>query len=132
MSEKTAGQELAATLRRIKGVGTRTRRRRGSLDLHADMIESIYNATTYPGYYTGDTHRVLTGAWIIYCAYTKHVTGHRIAALTQYAIGQMSPWRFAGFLGDMLDSGITNVGAGAEEFFRAMRPTAAGVILSDI
>lgn len=119
--EKTAGQELAATLRRIKGVGTRTRRWRGKLDLHADMVESLYNATTYPGFYTGGTHRVLAGAWIVYCAYSKHVAGHRIAALVQYAIGQMSPWRFAEFLGDMLDSGMTNVGEEAERFFREMQ-----------
>jgi hypothetical protein len=130
--EQTAGQHLAATLRHIKGAGTRTHRWRQGTDLHADMIESIYNATSYPGYYTGDTHRVLTGAWIVYCAYTKHVLGHRIDPLVQRLIGEMSAWQFAGFLGAMLDAGFTSVGVQAEAFFQDMRPAALAIYQPDV
>lgn len=116
---KTAGQELTNTLRRYFKVGTRTRRYRNGTDLHGDMIEAIQVATTYPGYYSGDTDRVLRSAWSVYCAYSKHVGGYRIDGSLRRRITDMSPYQFAAFLGRMVDADVTNAFEG-EMFFAEM------------
>lgn len=45
--------------------------------------------------------------------------GYRIPGILAYRISQMTPWQFAGFLGEMVDAGVTNVGEG-EVFFSKM------------
>lgn len=105
---QTAGQQLAATLRRLERIGTRTRRYRGRLSVIERMLEHIQLATVLPGYHTGETHKVLTSAWAIYCAWSKHVEGYRIRPELHAQISRMSPWQTAKFLGEMVDAGITN------------------------
>lgn len=112
----TPGQQLTAELRRRFHVGPRTRCYRNRLDLHRDMIEAIYNATAYPGYYGEDATRILGAAWGTYLAYTKHVNGYRIDGTLRLWITSLSPYRFAALLGRMVDAGVTNTGAG-ETFF---------------
>lgn len=116
---KTRGQELALTLRRHFRIGTRTRRYRNGIDLHEVILEALANATHYPGYYTGETHRVFTSAWAVYCSYRKHVDGYRIDGRLRYKISLMSAWAFTALLGEMVDAGVETVGDG-ERFFAEM------------
>lgn len=116
---KTKGQDLADTLRQMLSIGTRTRRYRGRTDLHAEMLEAIQVATEYPGYYTGAKNDALQGAWSVYCAYQKHVGGYRIDGTVRRRIVEMSPYRFAALLGQMVDAGVTNAFEG-ELFFAEM------------
>jgi hypothetical protein len=120
MSTPTAGQKLAATLRQMFSVGTRTRRWRKGNDIHAEFMEAIRNATVYPGYYTGDKHTALAGAWSVYNTWSKHVDGYRIDPVLRSKIAKLSPWQLANLLGRMVDAGITNTGEG-EMFFAALQ-----------
>lgn len=117
---QTAGQQLAATLRRIERIGTRTRRYRGALDLHEQMIDVIRTATVYPGYFTGETHTVLTGAWAVFTNWSKHVDGGRIDPVLRSKIAALSPWQLANLLGQMVDAGVTNCAEG-ERFFANLK-----------
>ena len=125
---QTAGQALAATLRRYFSVGPRTRRYRldryGLMrDLHADMIEGIMNAAQYgPGFYAEATQDALRPGFGTALAYEKHVRGYRISGTLAYEINSMSPWHFAALLGEMVDAGVTCAGDG-ERFFAQMRST---------
>lgn len=116
----TQGRKLADNLRKNFGVGPRSRRYRNGVDLHADMIEALQNATFYPGYYSGERNEIFTAAYGVYLSYIKHVDGYRIDGALRYRISQMSPHAFAGLLGDMLDAGVSNVGEG-ERYFSSMR-----------
>jgi hypothetical protein len=119
----TAGKTLAAELRRYFSIGTRTRRRighRGTLtDMHGDMIAAIMNAAWYPGYYVERTQDALHAGFGAALAYEKHVKGYRIDGTLASEINGMSPWRFAGLLGKMVDAGVTCTGDG-ERFFAGM------------
>lgn len=117
---QTAGQQLAAMLRKVERIGTRTRRYRKGLDMHQAMIEAIRNATVYPGYWTGEKHAVLSGAWTVFANWSKHVDGGRIDPVLASKIAQLSPWRFAALLGEMVDAGVTNTGEG-EIFFSNLK-----------
>lgn len=126
-TQNTAGQELAAALRRYFSIGTRTRRYRkdsyGSrCDLHADMIEAITIATQYPGAYTECTENALRPGFGAALAYAKHVGGFRIDGNLYRRISEMTAWQFAGLLGQMVDAGVTNTGTG-EQFFSSMNRT---------
>lgn len=116
---KTPGQVLAAELRREFSIGARTRRRRGRTDFRRDIIEAIESATRYPGTYVGARHEAYARAWVIACAWRKHVDGYRIDGVLHSRITQMSPWQLTALLGRMVDAGISNVGE-AEVFFQAM------------
>lgn len=113
---KTAGQQLAATLRRIKNVGPRTRSYRDGIDVKAEMIESIRNEWMYPGYYQGATADALRTGFPALLSWDKHVEGYRIDGELRYQITLLTPYQFAGFLGQMIDAGVANVGDG-ERFF---------------
>lgn len=119
----TKGQELTATLRKSFRINTRSRIRRDGMDLRAEMLDAIRNAVYYPGYYGEEktaTYREAIGA---VQSYDKHVDGYRIDGMLRFQITSMSPWQFAGFLGEMVDAGVTNVGEG-ERFFQKMRTAA--------
>lgn len=118
MSE-TAGQQLTATLRRYFSVGPRTRRYRKGADLHAGMIEALYLAAQYPGYYCQPTQDALHAGYGAALSYSKHVGGYRIDGSLAASIQAMSPWAFAAMLGAMVDAGVTCTGDG-ERFFAAM------------
>ena len=119
----TAGQELAAALRRYFSIGTRTRRYRRRdgyrQDLHADMIEAITNAVQYPGYFTEATTAKLTPGWGAALSYGKHVGGYRIDGTLAYRINSMTAYQFAALLGEMADAGVACTGDG-ERFFADM------------
>lgn len=120
----TAGQELTATLRRYFSVGARTRRYRKDrygdrCDLHRDMIEALMLAAQYPGYYCEGTQAAFRAGYGTALAYEKHVGGYRISGTLAQRINAMSPWQFAALLGEMVDAGVENTGAG-ERFFSEM------------
>lgn len=118
-TQSTAGQALTATLRRYFSLGTRTRRYRKGTDLHAEMIEAIELAAQYPGYYVERTQDALSAGFGTALAYGKHVCGYRISGTLAQRINDMSPWQFAGLLGQMVDAGVETTGAG-ERFFSEM------------
>jgi hypothetical protein len=117
---KTAGQKLAATLRKLNKVGTRTRRYRGNVNVVEMMLEDIRTATVYPGSFSTDAQTVLTSAWGVYSAWQKHIDGHRIDGALWGKIKDLSPWQTANLLGQMVDAGITNNGE-AEVFFANLK-----------
>jgi hypothetical protein len=123
-TQTTAGQELAATLRRYFPIGTRTRRYRKDSygcrqDLHAKMAEAITYAATLPGYHTERTQVALAAGFGAALPYDKHVKGHRVPGILAQRINAMTPWQFAGLLGDLVDAGVTSTGEG-ERFFAEM------------
>ena len=122
-TQNTAGQDLTAALRRYFSLGTSTRRYRkdeyGRRDMHAAMIEAIENAAQYPGYYSEGTQDALHAGFGVALSYRKHVDGYRIDGTLRFAITEMTAWQFAALLGQMVDAGVTNTGAG-ERFFAEM------------
>lgn len=116
---KTQGQQLADSLRSNFRIGGRTRRYRGGLDMHDEMIEALANATNYPGYYTGKRHELFTAAHGVVLSWIKHVKGCRIDGTLAYRISRLTPYQFASLLGQMMDAGVTNCGEG-ERFFSEM------------
>jgi hypothetical protein len=110
---------LAAKLRAMHKVGSRTMDNRDKGSLRALMLHDIAAASCNPGYFAGDTQEALKPAWTALCAYDKHVLGHRIDPSLAEKIREMSPHTFAGFLGGMVDSGCTNVGE-FEQYFAYM------------
>ncbi|MEU8968142.1 hypothetical protein AB0D11_02505 [Streptomyces monashensis] len=115
----TKGQQFAKTMRSNLGIGARTRRFRKGVDLHAEILECIRNATYYPGYYTGERAELFQAAFGAQVSYGKHIAGYRADATVIAHINSLSPWQFCALIGDMVDAGITNVGEG-EAFFAEM------------
>lgn len=122
-TQDTAGRNLTSALRRYFSVGPRTRRYRKGTDLHAEMIEAICLAAQYAGYYAEGTQDALHAGFGTALAYDKHVRGYRISGTLAHEINSMSPWRFAGLLGQMVDAGVETTGAG-ERFFSDMSKAA--------
>jgi hypothetical protein len=118
-TQRTAGQDLTATLRTYFHVSARTRRVRKGQNIPADMLNMIANAAQYPGYYNEAQHAALNGSYALLLSWQKHVEGYRIDGMLRYRLTTMTPWAFSAFLGDMLDAGVTNVGQ-AEVFFADM------------
>lgn len=116
----TAGTDFAKMVRKNFGIGARTRTYRGGMNLKNEILEAIANANNYPGYYNETKTAIFHPAFPVMLAYAKHVQGGRVDPMVAYQIELMSPWRFAGLLGDMIDAGVTNAYEG-EAFFRNMR-----------
>lgn len=119
----TKGQELAATLRNSFRINSRSHTYRDGMDLRTEMLDAIRNATYYPGYYSAEKTAIYREAIGAVQSYEKHVDGFRIDGVLRYRITSMSPWQFAGMLGQMVDAGVSNVGEG-ERYFTAMRAAA--------
>jgi hypothetical protein len=116
----TKGQQFAKTMRNNLGIGARTHRHRKGVDLHAEILECIRNATYYPGYYTGERAELFQAAFGAQVSYGKHIAGYRADAKVVAHINALTPWQFCALLGDMVDAGINNVGEG-ERFFAELR-----------
>ncbi len=120
----TTGEALTATLRSSFRINSRSRDHRDGGSLKADMLESIENAVWYPGYYSPERTALSQAAFGAVLAYRKHVDGFRVDGMVRYQIMRMSPWQFAGLIGEMVDAGVENTGAG-EVFFGRMSRSAA-------
>ena len=118
----TKGQEFAKTMRKNLGIGTRTRRRRLGLDLHAEILECIQYAVFEPGWYTEVRQELFRSAFGAWQSYNKHIAGYRANSNVIARINGLSPWQFCALLGQMIDADITNVGEG-EQFFSDMART---------
>jgi hypothetical protein len=116
----TSGTEFAKMVRKYFHIGAQTRTHRGGRNMKDEILEAIATSNNYPGYYNEDQTKLFRAAYPIFNAYLKHVKGHRIDGMTAYEIEMMSPYKFAGFLGEMIDAGITNSFEG-ELFFQNMR-----------
>jgi len=119
----SAGTEFAKMVRKNFGISARTRTYRGGMNMKNEILEAIATSNNYPGYYSEEKSAVFRTAYPIMNAILKHVKGGRIDPMVAYEIEKMSPWQYAGFLGEMIDAGITNNGE-AEIFFQKMRPMA--------
>lgn len=120
---QSAGQILAATLRRNFRIGARTGRY-GKVfgtrtDLHNEMVEAIEHAVQLPGYYGPERTEILRAAWGAAMSYRKHVNGYRIDGMLAMHINGLTAYQFAALLGRMVDAGVTTTGDG-ELFFAAM------------
>lgn len=115
----TKGQQFAKTMRSNLGIGTRTRRFRKGLDLHADILECIQHAVFDAGWYSETRQELFRTAFGVWQSYNKHIAGHRANANVTSHINALSPWQFCTLLGEMVDAEITNVGEG-ERFFAEM------------
>lgn len=116
----TKGQQFAKDMRKNLGIGTRTRRTRNGIDLHADILECIQHAKYDEGWYLPEREELFSeasGAWM---SYDKHIAGYRVDAKVIAYVNGLSPWQFCNLLGEMVDAGITNVGEG-ERFFAQLR-----------
>jgi len=71
---------------------------------------------SYPGYFGESTTKLFGLGYTVACSYIKHIDGYRISGTKIAAIKAMTPYRFAAFLGEMVDAGITCTGE-AETFF---------------
>jgi len=116
----SVGTEFAEMVRKNLKMNGRTRNNRGGHNLKRDIIEAIANAVFYPGYYNEERTALYRAAYPVYCSYTKHVMGSRVAPMVAYEIEMMTPYQFAGFLGEMIDAGVTTAFEG-EIFFQNMR-----------
>lgn len=112
----TKGQQFAKSMRDNHGIGTRTRRHRKGVDLHAEIMESIRNATFYPGWYGEERQEIFRAAFGAWQSYNKHIAGYRANANVVSHINALSPYQFCALIGRMIDAGISNVGEG-ERFF---------------
>lgn len=120
----SAGTEFAKMVRKNFGISARTRTYRGGMNMKNEILEAIANANNYPGYYSEAKTELFRPAFPVMLAYAKHVQGGRVDPMVAYQIEMMSPWQFAGLLGEMIDAGITNNFEG-EIFFQNMRQSVA-------
>lgn len=115
----TTGQQLTTSLRKSFKIGPRTRDRRDGVSLKRDMLDSIRNAISYEGFHGPERTALCRAAAGALYSYEKHVDGYRIDGELRAHIVGMTPYRFAAFLGEMVDAGVTNVGEG-EQFLARM------------
>lgn len=120
----TAGTEFAKMVRKNFRMSAQTRTYRGGMNLKNEILEAIANANNYPGYYSETKTELFRPAFPVMLAYAKHVQGGRVNPMVAYQIEMMSPWQFAGLLGEMIDAGVTNAFEG-EVFFQNMRQSVA-------
>lgn len=115
----TKGQQFAKDMRKNLGIGTRTRRFRKGLDLHADILECIQHATFEAGWYSEARQELFRAAFGAWQSYNKHIVGYRASANVVSHINTLPPYQFCALLGQMVDAEISNVGEG-ERFFADM------------
>ena len=105
----TKGQEFAKTITRLNKIGGRTRRYRAGRDLFATMLNEAQEGVTAPFMYSEATAKTLATGWTAVQAYYKHIEGGRVRPETCLAVKALSPYRFAQFLGRMIDAEISNM-----------------------
>jgi hypothetical protein len=118
--EMTKGQQFAKVMRKNLGIGTRTRRFRKGVDLHADILECIQHAVFDAGWYQPEREELFRAAFGAWQSYDKHIAGYRANTNVISHVNALSPWQFCSLLGEMVDAEITNVGQG-ERFFAQLR-----------
>ena len=120
----STGTDFAAMVRKARHMSPRTRTYRDGFNMKDEVLDDIAASNNFPGYFNETRTALYSAAFPVLNAYLKHVKGGRIDGMTAYRIQMMSPWQFAGFLGEMIDAGITNNFEG-EVFFQNMRKAQA-------
>lgn len=105
----TKGQEFAKTVTRINGIGGRTRRYRKGADLFNLILSDVQTAVESPFAFSKTSTAALTSGFIAAWAYHQHIDGGRARPEICLAVKDLSPYRFAQFLGRMIDAGISNM-----------------------
>jgi hypothetical protein len=99
----TAGQTLAAEVRSMYRIGTRTRwgaKRPCRTLTRAAIIEDLRHAIgEFRGIESERRTAVLDAAFTALNAYGKFVDGYRIDGVLRWKITTSTPWQFAAFLG---------------------------------
>jgi hypothetical protein len=116
----TKGQQFAKDMRKNLGIGSRTRRFRNGIDLHADILECIQHAVFNAGWYSEARQELFRSAFGAWQSYDKHIAGYRADGNVVAHINALSPYQFCSLLGRMVDAEITNVAEG-ERFFAQVR-----------
>lgn len=116
---KTAGQQLAAELRRMFSIGTRTRRARKGQRLIPTILYELCANVQYAGCNSPERTAILRPGFPVSLAWSKHVDGCRIDGFLHSRFDRMTPYQFCALLGRMVDAGVTNNGEG-ERFFDEM------------
>lgn len=111
---ETPGQALTAEIRKMLTMNSRTRWGRkhavmGTLTRDA-IIERLWSSINYRGYDNETRTAIFAQAHTTLCAYAKFINGYRINGTLRFHIMAKSPWEFAAFLGEMVDTGCTNMG----------------------
>ncbi len=120
----TTGQQFAAALRTSFRINGKSRDRRDGGSIKADMLESVENAVQFEGYYGPERTELSRAAFGAVQSHRKHVEGYRIDGMVAYEISKLTPYQFAGYLGAMIDAGVTNCGQG-EVYYARMRQAVA-------
>jgi hypothetical protein len=108
----TAGQALTVELRKAYAIGPRTRwnRRAGRMVNRGYMLSDIRDAIgEYRGMESAERTAIFDNAHTALAAYGKFVDSYRIDGLLRCEITTTSPWEFTAFLGEMVDSGASNM-----------------------
>lgn len=110
----SAGQTFTKTIRKNMSIGPRTKRFRNGENMHIEIVRRVRDAACYPsGTATDEAIRV---GYTAVNAYMKHIEGYRLDPVLCSNIRNMSPWAFTAFLGELVDSGVSNM-AEAEIYF---------------
>lgn len=121
-TERTAGQALTAEIRKMYQLNSRSRwgaARRTRTVKREGILRDIRDAIgEYRGIESDDRTAILDRAFVALCAYSKFVENYRIDGLLRCQITTTTPAEFAAFLGEMVDSGATNM-AEFEQWFAA-------------
>lgn len=114
MMTQTAGQVLTAEIRKMGTMSPRTRwnRKGGTRTITRDaIIQDIRDAIgAYRGIESAERTAIFDQAFVALNAWHKFVANYRIDGVLRFQIMDLTPWQFAGFLGEMVDSGCTNMG----------------------
>jgi hypothetical protein len=113
----TKGQQFTKTITRLNQVGGRTRRYRKGADMFNMMLADVQTAIESPFAFSETSSNALASGWTAVCAYRHHIDGYRARPELCAAVKDLSPYRFAQFLGRMIDAGISNMGE-AEQWLR--------------
>lgn len=127
MTTQTAGQALTAEIRAMYQIGPRTRwnRKAGRIVKREHMISDIRDAIgQYRGMESERRTAIFDKAHTALAAYGKFVENFRIDGVLRFQIMDRTPWGFAAFLGEMVDSGCANM-AEFEMWFAAQARRAA-------
>jgi hypothetical protein len=105
----TKGQQFVKAITTLHHIGSRTRRYRDNRDMVRVMLDDVREAVANPFMFSEDRAKALQAGYTAVNAYFKHVEGCRIAPEKVLAVKSLSPYRFAKFLGRMVDAEISNM-----------------------
>lgn len=116
----TNGQRFARDMRAYLHIGAKTRRYRGDVDLHAEILrlglEVIFRGTEYG--YREEFIAAVRPAVGALLSYDQHIASYRLGGtlVCQYVHG-LTPWQLLDLIGEMVDASIAHTGGGERWFY---------------